>query len=47
MNVHRVVLLIVDHDGVGPSGIADVLENANYPNDCIRPDVMQIDTRAV
>lgn len=42
--VHRVVLLIVDHDDMGASGVAQVIENARYPNRCVSPDVMEIET---
>lgn len=45
--VHKVVLLIVDHDNVGVNGIAQVLQDANYPNDCISPKVMGTETTEV
>lgn len=47
MDVHRIVLLVVDHDGLGQQEVIDVLENARYPNHCIAPSVMQIDTAEV
>lgn len=42
--VHRVVLLIIDHDVVGSEGVQDVIEDARYPNRCISPEVMSIET---
>jgi hypothetical protein len=45
--VHKVTLLIVDSDGLGAEGVTEVLENARYPNDCIGPQVVEIDTREV
>lgn len=45
--VHRVVLLIVDHDKLGTESIKSVIENQHYPNHCISPSVMEIDTRDV
>lgn len=43
MKVYKVVILIVDHDGVG-DGIKDELESVRYPNHCIAPYVMQIES---
>ena len=43
MKAYKVVLLIVDHDDVGPAGIVRTIESANYPNDCISPSAMSID----
>lgn len=45
--IYRVTLLIVDHDGIGEGNLKDILENARYPNRCISPDVMKIETREV
>lgn len=47
MKVHAVTILIVDHDDLGAQEIQNVLENQNYPNDCIRPCVMRVDTQTV
>jgi len=41
MKAYKVELLIIDHDGVGDD-ISSIIENANYPNDCISPKVMEI-----
>lgn len=45
--VHRVTLLIVDHDRIGSEEVITVLENTTYPNRCIYPSVMDIQTVAV
>jgi hypothetical protein len=42
--VHRVVLLIVDTDNIGADEVREVLENTKYPNHCIGPQVMGIET---
>jgi hypothetical protein len=39
--------LVVDHDDLGGTEVRDVLENQRYPNDCIYPRVMLVDTREV
>jgi hypothetical protein len=40
MKVYKVTLCIIDHDRLGPEGIASALENAHYANRCISPQVM-------
>lgn len=47
VKVHKLEVLIVDHDGLGPDEIKQVLENARYPNHCMSPDVIRIETRQV
>ncbi len=44
MKVHKVVLSIVDLDGVGADDIKIVIENTRYPNRCISPRVEGIET---
>ena len=46
MKAYKVVLLIVDHDNVGHA-IKDEIENARYPNRCIDPHVMSIDSAEI
>lgn len=46
-NVHRVTLLVIDHDHLGAPNVTREIENVNYPNDCISPKVVAIETRAV
>jgi hypothetical protein len=45
--VFKVELLIVNHDKLTMQEVAETLENANYPNDCISPQVMEITSREV
>jgi hypothetical protein len=47
MKAYKVELLIIDHDKVGRDEIANLIENANYPNDCIGPHVMHIEARDI
>lgn len=44
MNVHRVVLTIIDFDEIGSEEVKGVIENTRYPNRCISPDVFSIET---
>jgi hypothetical protein len=45
--VYKVTLLVVDHDEIGVDELKTVIENVNYPNDCIHPRVMGVETREV
>lgn len=45
--VHKITLLVVDHDDLGAKESAVVLENARYPNHCMSPRVVSIETREV
>jgi len=45
--VFKIEVLVIDHDGLGPTGVAAALENANFPNDCVSPHVMSIESREV
>lgn len=45
--VHKVTLFIVDHDDINVNGVVSALENTCYPNRCIRPHVMSIETKEV
>ena len=47
MKVYKIELLILDHDALGPEEIRTVLENTNYPNDCIRPQIASVEEREV
>lgn len=42
--VHKVTLLIIDHDRIGPDSVAFELENTDYANDCMSPRVMDLET---
>lgn len=47
MNVIKVELFFVDFDNVTAAGTRGVLESVNYPNDCINPRVISIDSRDI
>ena len=47
MNVHRVVLMVIDFDEIGAESVKDVIENARFPNRCISPKVMALETRDI
>ncbi len=47
MNVYKVELMIIDHDSLGEKEIKDVIENTKYPNWCISPNVMAIESRDI
>jgi len=44
MEVHKITLIVIDHDEVGANGIKGMLENTKYPNHCMAPDVREIET---
>ena len=46
-NVYKVTLIIIDHDEIGGEEIKDVIESAAYPNRCISPDVVSIESRDI
>lgn len=43
MKVYKVEVMVIDFDGVG-DGIKDAIEHTNYPNDCIIPFVMGMES---
>lgn len=47
VKVHKVVLLVVDHDDMGAKEVGEVLEHNRYPNHCMAPDVLCVETREV
>jgi hypothetical protein len=44
MKVHKIEIIIVDHDELGATEIKQVIENSRYPNHCISPNVHNIKT---
>ena len=46
MKAYKVVLLIVDHDGIGDD-IKSTIENHRYPNHCLDPRVMSIESAEI
>ena len=47
MNVMKIVLAVVDFDGLGPCGVRRTIEEAKYPNRCISPSVLSVDVRDI
>ncbi len=47
VEVFKVELMVVDHDGVGEAEVRSLLENARYPNHCISPNVSGMNSRDV
>ena len=44
MKAHVVTLTIIDFDDIGADEIKVIIENVHYPNRCISPDVVNIET---
>ena len=47
MEIHRIVLYVVDFDGLGAEGVKQELENTRFANDCISPDIAEVQTRDI
>ena len=47
IQVHKVTMYVVDHDGLGPEELRVVLENTTFPNRCINPDVEEIRSQTI
>lgn len=45
--VHRVVLMVVDHDDLGAAAVCAEIESVRYPNRCVSPRVASVETREV
>lgn len=44
MKVHRVTFFVVDFDQIGADGVRVALENQRFPNDCMYPTVIRVET---
>jgi len=47
VQVHKITLVVIDHDDIGAASVRDHLQDTHYPNHCIAPIVLEIDTRQV
>jgi hypothetical protein len=47
MKAYKIELLIVDHDEVGEEDMVTLIEDARYPNHCLSPYVMKIQSRDI
>lgn len=44
VRVHKVTVLIVDHDEIGAAGVREHLQYTRYANHCMAPTVLAIET---
>lgn len=44
MKARLVTVLIIDHDDMSEDSVMLNMENTRYPNDCISPKVLEIET---
>lgn len=44
---YKIEILIIDHDMLGEKEIVKVIENQHYPNRCIMPEIMKIESRDI
>lgn len=47
MKVYKIEVMVIDLDEIGEEEIKDVIEHTKYPNRCIHPEVIQIESRDV
>jgi hypothetical protein len=47
MKVHKVTLFVLDFDELGWNGVKQTLENTKYPNHCISPEVLDIESKEI
>ena len=47
MKVYRLEVMVIDHDNLGPRGIKEAMEQVRYPNACIAPEVMAVDSQNI
>lgn len=45
--VYRVVLAVVHHDDLTEDELRDIIENTKYPNRCMYPSVVSVESREV
>lgn len=47
MKLYKIEIMVLDLDEIGEQEIKDVIENTNYPNRCISPEVKKIEVRDI
>ena len=47
MEIHKLVITVIDFDGLGADGVVDAIVNARYPNRCISLDVLSVESRDI
>ena len=45
MQVHRLIVTVIDFDELGQQAVISTLEDGRYPNRCISPHVISAETR--
>ncbi len=43
MKVYKLTVMVIDRELGDSESVAALIENANYPNDCISPSVLSIE----
>ncbi len=43
MKAYKLEILVIDHDHLGKDELLRELENARFPNDCVRMDVKRVE----
>ena len=47
MKVHRIVLYVIDFEGLGADNVCTELKETSYANDCISPKILDVQTRDI
>lgn len=47
MEVHKIVIQVIDFDRLGKDDLVSILENTRFPNDCINLAVREVKTAEV
>jgi hypothetical protein len=47
VQVFKVTLMVIDHDGIGADSIKGELENTRFSNHCMSPTVVESESREV
>jgi len=47
MNVHKIVMTVIDFEGLGLKRVISTIEKTRYANDCINPTVLSGETRDI
>lgn len=47
MEVIKLIVSVIDFERLGAQEVAQTIENANFPNDCISPDVRSVEVRDI
>lgn len=47
MKVHKLTVYVIDFDHLGAEAVKETLENQRFPNDCIDPRVLSMETRDI